>query len=99
MQLTLDSAILQRLLSHAAAAAHVVGSLDDGVASSNLVTALADNVDAIVHELTELLGNPHLIAASGSFADPTCAPEFNVGAVGMPNTAIAPARRSTGGVR
>jgi hypothetical protein len=56
--LTLDRAILEKLLAHAAAAARIVGHSDDLTAEP-----LADHVDAIVHELSELLGEPHLIAA------------------------------------
>jgi hypothetical protein len=51
--------ILVDLLAHAASAARIVGHLDDSIA----VGPLADHVDAIVHELSELLGNPHVIAA------------------------------------
>jgi hypothetical protein len=49
---------LEGLLGHAASAARIIGH-------SDVLTAepLADHIDAIVHELTELLGEPHLIAA------------------------------------
>lgn len=45
---------LEKLLNHAESAAHLVGHLDDPIAAG----PLADHVDAIVHELTELLGDP-----------------------------------------
>jgi hypothetical protein len=76
MQLSLDSLILQKLLRHATAAARLVGLLDDRVVSAILVTALADNVDVVVHDLSELLGNPHLNAASASCPCLTCGTEF-----------------------
>jgi hypothetical protein len=58
-KLTFDKSILEKLFGHAAAAARIIGHLDDTIA----VGPLADHVDAIVHELSELLGEPHLIAA------------------------------------
>jgi hypothetical protein len=58
-KLTLNKSILEKLFGHAAAAARIIGHLDDTIA----VGPLADHVDAIVHDLSELLGNPHLIAA------------------------------------
>jgi hypothetical protein len=64
--LTLDRAILEKLLAHAAAAARIVGHLEDAPA----IGPLADHVDAIVHELSELLGEPHRIAAPVPSARP-----------------------------
>src|SRR5215216_6010404 len=63
MQLKLDSAILENLFTHAASAARRVGSIDDRVDGTLGVGPLADHIDAIVHELSELLGKPHPIAA------------------------------------
>src|ERR1043166_4014979 len=60
MQLTLDSAVLEKLFAHAASAAHLVGHLDDAVAAG----PLAEPIDAIAHELIELLGAPRLIVES-----------------------------------
>jgi hypothetical protein len=73
MQLTF---ILQKLLKHATEAARLVGSLDARVVSAILVTALAEDVDAVVHELSELLGNLHLIAAPASCPCLMCGTEF-----------------------
>jgi hypothetical protein len=58
---------LDKLLRHAAFAAHLVGHLDDD-ARAALIHQLGDHVDAIVHELTELLGNPQAIVAPEAFA-------------------------------
>ena len=57
-RITLDRATLERLRAHAVAAARLIGHID---ALAN--GPLADHVDTIAHELGELLGNPHLIAA------------------------------------
>jgi len=57
-QLTIDRATLERLRAHAASASRLIGHID-GLATG----PLADHVDALAHELGELLGNPHLIAA------------------------------------
>ena len=65
MSITLDRSALEKLLHHAAFAARLVGHLDDG-AHSALIRQLADHVDAIVHELTELLGNPHVRTATNA---------------------------------
>jgi len=53
MKLTLARSILEKLLEHAAAAARIAGHLD-----APAVEPLADHVDALVHGLTELLGDP-----------------------------------------
>jgi hypothetical protein len=58
-QLTVDRSTLENLLDHAASAAHIVGHLDGAIATG----PLGDHVDAIVHELTELLGDPHTLVA------------------------------------
>jgi hypothetical protein len=62
MQLSIDRNALESLLAHAASAAHLVGHLDSPIAAG----PLAEHIDAIVHALTELLGNPH------AHADPDC---------------------------
>jgi hypothetical protein len=54
MQIDLDSTVLDTLLRHATAVARRVGDMDDPAAG-----ALADDIDAIVHRLSELLGHPH----------------------------------------
>jgi hypothetical protein len=60
--LTLDRATLETILERATSAARLVGYIDEP-AVDGFVRTLADNVDEIVHTVTELLGNPHLIAA------------------------------------
>ena len=59
-QLTIDSAILQTLLKRATSAARLVSHIEDAVGYL-AVDLLADDIDTIVHELSELLGNPTLI--------------------------------------
>jgi hypothetical protein len=56
--LSVPRTALADLLERAASAARIVGHID-----APAVEPLADHIDAIVHELSELLGNPHLIAA------------------------------------
>ena len=58
---TIGRALLEKLLHHAAFAAHLVGRLDDN-ANPDLIHQLGDHVDAIAHELTELLGDPSALA-------------------------------------
>jgi hypothetical protein len=58
MKFTLHRATLEKLLAHATSAARIVGHSDDTIAADQL----GEHVDAIVHELSELLGNPHPIA-------------------------------------
>ena len=67
-QITLDRGILEAVLERAESAARLVSYIDDRGKDAFAVHPLADEIDAIVHELTELLGNPHLIAASVSDA-------------------------------
>jgi len=50
--------VLLELLKHAASAARILGHLGDAIAAG----PLAEHVDAIVHGLTELLGDPHALA-------------------------------------
>lgn len=73
-QLTLDSAILETILKRAMSAARLVGYIDEP-AVDTLVRQLADNIDEIVHTVTELLGNPHLIATPVPSARSTFAPD------------------------
>jgi hypothetical protein len=51
------------LLGHATEAARLVGHLDDPVAEP-----LSDHIDAIVHQLTELLGDPRTLNVAGAVA-------------------------------
>ena len=53
-------ATVEKLLHHAAFAAHLVGHLDDD-AQPALIRQLGDSVDTIAHELAELLGDPHAL--------------------------------------
>src|ERR1700704_4682794 len=63
--ITLERALLEKLLHHAAFAAHIVGHLDDN-AQPELIRQLGDRVDAVVHELTEFLGVPDSVARDGA---------------------------------
>ena len=65
-QVTIDRALLEKLLHHAAFAAHLVGHLDDK-AHAELIAQISDRVDTVVHGLTELLGDP------GALAEPDAA--------------------------
>jgi hypothetical protein len=58
-KLTIPRTTLADLLAHATSAAQHVGHLDEDIAAG----PLGDHLDAIVHGLTEALGDPHLIAA------------------------------------
>jgi hypothetical protein len=60
-QVTFDRSILQKLLDHAASAAHLVGHLDDKI-QLELTRQIGEHVDTIAHELTELLGAPTALA-------------------------------------
>jgi hypothetical protein len=60
-------ATVEKLLYHAAFAAHLIGHLDDD-AHRELIHQLGDHVDTIVHELTELLGDPSALAAPDAAA-------------------------------
>ena len=64
MQLTIERAVFEMLLKRAVSAARRIRYIEDGVHGALDVDLLADDIDAIIHELTESLGNPHLIAAS-----------------------------------
>lgn len=56
---TIPKATLEEFLNHAACAARIVGHLDGAIADG----PLGDHVDELVHGLTELLGDPHMLAA------------------------------------
>ena len=65
--ISVDARILSKLLRHAASASRLVGHLDDSD-REGLVDQLAGLVDAITHELSELLGAPRVAAGSGSIS-------------------------------
>ena len=67
MRITVDRTTLEKLLDHAAMAAHLVGHLDDK-AQPELIRQLGDHVDTIAHELAELLGAPSLLGAPDAAA-------------------------------
>jgi hypothetical protein len=60
MQLILDSAILETILERAATASRLVGHIDERAAIA-VIGPLADSIDEVVHVLSELLGNPHVV--------------------------------------
>lgn len=62
MQLLLDRPILEHLLARAATASRLVGQIDER-AGGTIVGSLEDSIDEIVHVLSELLGNPHVVVA------------------------------------
>jgi hypothetical protein len=64
----IPKASLEKLLHHAAFAAHLIGHLDDN-ARAHIVGQLGDHVDAIVHGLTEILGDPRTFAAPDPVAE------------------------------
>jgi hypothetical protein len=76
VQLVLDRALLEKLLKHAASAVRLVGNIDDDVGGALAVGLLADDIDVIVQELSEQLGNPHLIAAPVPSARSTFVPDI-----------------------
>jgi hypothetical protein len=84
-KLTLDRSTLEKLLKHATSAARVAGSIAHAG-----ISLLADNIDAIVHELSEVLGNPHLIPMSVPSARASFAPDFTAPIDGVP-AFVAPA--------
>lgn len=61
MRITLDRSILEKLRDYAAFAAHLVGHLDDNP-PPDLIRQLGDRIDAIAHELTEILGKARTLA-------------------------------------
>ena len=56
-QVTVDSAVLHEVLAHASSAARLVSYLDERSDAALVVGPLSDDIDAIVHELCELLGS------------------------------------------
>jgi hypothetical protein len=74
VQLTLDRSTLEKLLHHAAFAAHLVGHLDDD-AQPELIRQIGDHVDTIAHDLAELLGAPSALAAPDAAAPDAAAPD------------------------
>jgi len=62
MQICIDSEALSSLLAHAASAARFIGQLDAG---DSRIAALGDHIDAVVHGLTELLGEPRGVTCAG----------------------------------
>ena len=61
MQLTIDSSVLESMLERAARASRLVGYIREQAADV-IVDPLGDSVDEIVHVLSELLGNPDVVA-------------------------------------
>lgn len=58
MTIAIDRSTLEEFLAHAASAAQLVGHLDDDIAAG----PLGEHVDALVHGLTEILGEPRTLA-------------------------------------
>ncbi|HEX7842362.1 MAG TPA: hypothetical protein VF469_33045 [Kofleriaceae bacterium] len=67
MTIAIPRSTLEKLRDHAAFAAHLVGHLDDNP-PPELVRQLGDRIDAIAHELTEILGDPGGLAAPDAAA-------------------------------
>jgi hypothetical protein len=67
MTITLDRSTLEKLRHRAASAAQLIGHLDDK-AQPELIRQLGDRVDAIAHELAELLGAPGALAVPDAAA-------------------------------
>jgi hypothetical protein len=65
--LAINRSTLTKILRHAAFAAHLVGHLDDA-GHPALVRELGEHVDAIAHELAELLGDPRVLVGADDFA-------------------------------
>lgn len=90
-KLTVDRSTLEKLLNHAASAAHFVGHLDGAIPAG----PLGDHVDAVVHGLTELLDDPHTLAAPDATAvDPRVAHHGRADA--LVRCGRCPVRRSHG---
>lgn len=69
MQISINSTALSLLLRHAASAARIVGHLDASVADG----PLSDHIDAIVHGLSELLGDPRTLITPDAVTSADCA--------------------------
>lgn len=67
MVLRVDRVVLEKLLHKAAAASRLIGHIDHEVAGG----PLADDVDEIVHVLSELLGHPEAVTAEVPSASST----------------------------
>jgi hypothetical protein len=67
MTIAIPRSTLQKLLDQAASAAHLVGHLDDK-APPELIRQIGDQVDAIAHELAELLGAPSALVEPDAVA-------------------------------
>lgn len=65
MTITIPRSTLEKLLHQTAFAARLVGHLDDK-AQPELIRQLGDHVDAIAHELAELLGKSDAVARAGA---------------------------------
>jgi len=63
MEPTIPQAMLAAPLGHATEAARLVGHLDGPIAE-----LLSDHIDTIVHQLTELLGDPRTLNAADAAA-------------------------------
>lgn len=67
---TVGSAVLHEMLAHASSAARLVSYLDEHGDAALVVGPLSDDVDAIVHELCEMLGSarafPRLVQSTES---------------------------------
>ncbi len=84
MTIVVDRSTLEKLLHHAAFAAHLVGHLDDS-AQPELIRKLGDHVDTVVHGLTELLGAPRGLTAPDDREARGGAPRLTSIAGGAPN--------------
>jgi hypothetical protein len=78
--MAVPKATLKELLQHAAFAAHLVGHLDDD-AHADLIGQLGDHVDAIAHDLTEILGDPRALAEHDDDAPDDRAPHDGIPAL------------------
>jgi hypothetical protein len=60
----IDTEILETILIHATSASRLAGRIADASDRAIVIDALTASIDEIVHELSDLLGNPHPIAAA-----------------------------------
>ena len=67
MTIAIPRSTLEKLRDHAAFAAHLVGHLDNDK-QADLIRQLGDRVDAIAHELTEILGKARTLAERDAVA-------------------------------
>ncbi len=73
MLLSIESVALELLLEHAVSASHLVGHIDKRAAAS-----IVKELDEIVHTLTELPGNPCVVASPMRSVRLSLAPEVGV---------------------